>query len=126
MTRSGNDYPASPYGAPETWINPPAPQAPPAQAAPPKTNGGWAIATVIFFWPLAFVAFSRALSVPMLWSTGQHDAARDASNSVARLGKISLIIGILLVVLIVVLEIAVFSSISSTPTPTYPSSEFSY
>lgn len=70
-----------------------------APVAAPSTNGGWAATTIIFFWPLAFVAFSRALSVPMLWAQGRHHEAQEASESVARLGKIALVTGIVLMIL---------------------------
>lgn len=94
----------------------------------PRTNGGWAAATLVFFWPLAFVAFSRALSVPMLWAEGRYQEAQDASASVARLGKIAVIIGIVLTVLlvlfyVVVILMAVNDAATSVPhvsVPTYP------
>lgn len=82
------------YGAPENRYGAPAAPAQTASHAP-QANGGWAAATLIFFWPLAFLAFSRALSVPTLWSEGRYDEAREASASVARIGKIATAIGIL-------------------------------
>ncbi|MBT0567415.1 CD225/dispanin family protein [Williamsia sp. CHRR-6] len=84
---------------------------PPASA--PKTNGGWAAATLIFFWPLAFMAFSRALSVPMLWSQGRYAEAEAASHSVARLGKIALTLWIILVAAFIVLYVVAFAAMLS-------------
>jgi hypothetical protein len=95
----------------------------PPQVAAPPTNGGWAAATILFFWPLSFVAFSRALSVPMLWAEGRHEEAYDASASVARLGKIALGIGILLTVLVIVLYVIGIVALSdaASTAPSVPS-----
>ncbi|MFC9788383.1 CD225/dispanin family protein [Rhodococcus sp. NPDC127528] len=69
----------------------------------PPSNAGWAVASLLFFWPLAFAAFTHAFNVFPLWASGEAQAARDASDRVRRLGQISLwIAGVLLLLLAVV------------------------
>lgn len=67
----------------------------PPHAPPPPSNVGWAVAAVVFFWPLAFAAFSNALNVFPRWSSGDVDGARTASRRARTLGIIALGIGIL-------------------------------
>ncbi|KQS00713.1 hypothetical protein ASG12_07575 [Williamsia sp. Leaf354] len=102
----------------------PQPTSTPTTSAP-STNGGWAAATVIFFWPLAFAAFSRALSIPMLWSQGRHAEAHEASATVARLGKIAVIVGIVLMILVGVLYAVALSSIDDAANSVRPFSDYS-
>jgi hypothetical protein len=87
-------------------------QAPPAPApAPPSPNAGWAVATLLFFWPLSFSAFSHAFNVYPLWASGNIDGAQYASDRVRRLGQLSLWIfgGLLLLFLVLyIIVIAVF------------------
>lgn len=59
----------------------------------PPVNGGWAVAALLFFWPLSFAAFNHAFNVHPLWSDGDHEEARHASNRVRWLGQVSLWIG---------------------------------
>jgi hypothetical protein len=64
---------------------------PPTPAsAPPPVNAGWAVASLLFFWPLSFAAFTHAFNVYPLWAGGDVAAARDASDRVRRLGQLSL------------------------------------
>ncbi|MDG3010250.1 CD225/dispanin family protein [Rhodococcus sp. D2-41] len=56
----------------------------------PPTNAGWAVAAVVFFWPLAFSAFTHSSNVFPLWSRGDHAGAQYASDRAKTLGKISL------------------------------------
>jgi Interferon-induced transmembrane protein len=72
-----------PQGAQE----PPGPGMPPA---PPPHNVGWAVAAVLFFWPLSFSAFSHAFNVYPLWASGNFAAAQYASDRARRLGVLSL------------------------------------
>ena len=67
-------------------------QTPPAahRPGPPPHNVGWAVAAVLFFWPLAFSAFSHALNVYPLWAAGNYAGAQYASDRVRRLGQLSL------------------------------------
>ena len=69
---------------------------------PPPHNVGWAVAAVLFFWPLSFSAFTHAFNVYPLWATGNFAGAQYASDRVRRLGQLSLWIagGLLLVFLI--------------------------
>lgn len=68
---------------------PQTPQYPP----PPSSNVGWAVITVVFFWPLAFAAFSNALKVFPRWYNGDLDGARAASARARTLGIIALCLG---------------------------------
>ncbi|WP_010540871.1 CD225/dispanin family protein [Dietzia alimentaria] len=62
----------------------------PAGAPGPPSNVGWAVASIVFFWPLAFVAMTRALEVYPLWAAGRHAEAEAASATAKKLGMISL------------------------------------
>lgn len=73
-----------------------------AQPQPPKSNVGWAVAAVIFFWPIAFSAFTHAMNVYPLWASGDHAGAQYASERARRLGKTSLIVWAVLCALVVV------------------------
>jgi Interferon-induced transmembrane protein len=66
------------------------PPAPVPLAPPPPHNVGWAVAAVLFFWPLSFSAFSHALNVYPLWASGNYTGAQYASDRVRRLGQLSL------------------------------------
>ncbi|MDX2356141.1 CD225/dispanin family protein [Dietzia sp. PP-33] len=68
----------------------------------PPSNVGWAVASIVCFWPLAFVAMTRALDVYPLWAAGRHAEAEAASASAKRLGVISIAIVAALVALYVV------------------------
>src|SRR5689334_2064531 len=69
---------------------------------PPPHNVGWAVASVLFFWPLSFSAFTHAFNVYPLWAAGNFAGAQYASDRVRRLGQLSLWIagGLLLLFLI--------------------------
>lgn len=97
-----------PTGAITTPTSPP-PPAPTSLTGPPKpppTNVGWAMASVIFFWPLAFSAFTNALNVTQFWLTGQYDRAQESSDRAKLLGKIALLTGLVLLFLFITLRIA--------------------
>ena len=78
---------------------------------PPPHNVGWAVAAVLFFWPLAFSAFTHAFNVYPLWAQGDFVGAKAASDRVRRLGVLSLwlcgglllVLGILYAVFIIVM-----------------------
>lgn len=59
-------------------------------AGPPPSNAGWAVATILFFWPLAFVAFNHLHAIYPRWAMGDHQGAQEASDRVKTLGKIAL------------------------------------
>jgi Interferon-induced transmembrane protein len=92
---------------PESSPPPPAPQPAPAstylpQEPPPPVHAGWAVASLLFFWPLAFSAFTHAFNVYPLWARGDVVAARAASDRVRRLGQVSLwLAGGLLLLLVI-------------------------
>jgi hypothetical protein len=81
------------------------------QPAPPPVNAGWAVVSLLFFWPLSFSAFSHAFNVYPLWASGNVAGAQYASDRVRRLGQLSLwlagglllLFAILYIILIVVL-----------------------
>ncbi|EFV13470.1 CD225/dispanin family protein [Segniliparus rugosus] len=74
----------------------------------PQSNIGWAVASVVFFWPLAFSAFANAWKVYPLWSAGDTEGAERAAAKAKLLGKISLLVGLVLIFLLVALRIAAF------------------
>ena len=80
-------------------------QAPPHTGVPPGLpphNVGWAVAALLFFWPLSFSAFIHAFNVYPLWVAGNFAGAQHASDRVRRLGQLSLwIAGALLVLLVI-------------------------
>ncbi len=56
----------------------------------PPVNAGWAVVSLLFFWPLSFSAFTHAFNVYPLWADGDVAGSRYASDRVKRLGQISL------------------------------------
>ena len=56
----------------------------------PPSNIGWAVVSILFFWPLSFVAMARALQVFPLWQAGRYAEAEAASATAKKLGGISL------------------------------------
>ena len=77
---------------PTTPTQAPGVQAPgaPVPLGPPPHNVGWAVAAVLFFWPLSFSAFTHAFNVYPLWASGNVAGAQYASDRVRRLGQLSL------------------------------------
>jgi hypothetical protein len=67
-------------------------QQPPGVLPPalPPHNVGWAVAAVLFFWPLSFSAFTHSFNVYPLWVAGNFAAAQYASDRARRLGQLSL------------------------------------
>lgn len=92
-----------------------------APVGSPKSNVGWAVATLIFFWPLAFSAFTHALDVYPSWAAGDVPRAAYHSQRARTLGLWSIAIaailfvlgGLLYVVAIVAMVDAVSSSTST-------------
>ena len=74
----------------------------PVPVGPPPHHVGWAVAAVLFFWPLSFSAFTHAFNVYPLWAAGNYDGAQYASDRARRLGQLSLWLagGLLLLFLI--------------------------
>lgn len=68
----------------------------------PPSNIGWAVASILFFWPLSFVAMTRAMQVYPLWQAGRHSEAEAASATAKKLGVISLVLVAVLIALYVV------------------------
>lgn len=98
------DYPAQDYPA----------QAGNGFARPgPPSNVGWAVASILCFWPLSFIAMTRALDVYPLWAAGRHAEAEAASASAKKLGIISLAIVAVFVVLYLVFVVAMVGLASS-------------
>jgi hypothetical protein len=60
------------------------------QSPPPPVHAGWAVAALLFFWPLSFSAFTHAFNVYPLWAGGDTAGAQAASDRVRRLGQLSL------------------------------------
>jgi len=96
-------YPQQPYpGAPQ-YPTTPVPGQYGGQPPLPPSNAGWAVAAIIFFWPVAFAAFNHLHSIFPRWSMGDYQGAQYASERVKTLGKIALGVGIGLFVLAVVM-----------------------
>ncbi|HET8994267.1 MAG TPA: CD225/dispanin family protein [Rhodococcus sp. (in: high G+C Gram-positive bacteria)] len=74
----------------------------------PAQNTGWAVAALIFFWPLAFSAFDNSSKVFPLYMMGDYEGAHRASAQAKKLGKISLIIWAVFMVLFIVLYVVIF------------------
>ena len=72
----------------------------------PPTNAGWAVAATLFFWPLAFTAWTASSNVVRLWAMGDLAGAQAASDQAKRMGKIALVIIAVLAALYVVAIIA--------------------
>lgn len=79
----------------------------------PPSNVGWAVASILFFWPLSFIAMTRALEVYPLWAAGRHAEAEAASATAKKLGMISLAIVAVLIVLYLIFIFAMVGLASS-------------
>ncbi|MCX2966190.1 CD225/dispanin family protein [Gordonia aquimaris] len=113
-------YPSqsSPSASPRPTMPPPAPQR--ASTPMPATNVGWAVAAVIFFWPLAFAAFTHSSNVTGLWLSGDHIAAEDASRRAKTLGKVALAIwAVLTVAVIVFYAVVIATALASASSYSY-------
>ena len=79
---------------------------------------GWAVVSILFFWPLSFVAMTRALQVYPLWASGQYSEAMAASASAKKLGMISL--GIIAVIFVLyILFIIIMVAVAGTAANNY-------
>ncbi|WP_454557265.1 CD225/dispanin family protein, partial [Salmonella enterica] len=84
----GQQYSATQqYSAAPTYAAP--------QYGPPKSNAGWAVASILFFWPIAFAAFNHLHDIYPKWAMGDHQGAQYASERVKKLGQISLLIAVI-------------------------------
>jgi hypothetical protein len=83
------------------------------QEPPPPSHAGWAVVSALFFWPLAFSAFTHAFNVYPLWARGDVAGAKAASDRVRRLGVISLwLFGALLLLFAVLYVLVVVALIT--------------
>ncbi|GCE38225.1 MULTISPECIES: CD225/dispanin family protein [Rhodococcus] len=64
----------------------------PSRVGPPS-NIGWAVTALIFFWPLAFSAFSHSSKVLPHWIVGDVAAAERSSERARILGQLALLFG---------------------------------
>lgn len=85
----------------------------------PKSNVGWAVAAVVFFWPLAFSAFTHSSNVYPLWATGDITGAQHASARARKLGLISLAISVVVTIATFVLYAVLVAWIMSNPGSSY-------
>lgn len=84
------------------------------QAPLPAQNTGWAVAALLFFWPVSFSAFTHASRVYPLWAMGDYAGAQEASDKTKRLGKISLVLFLVLTVGLTTLYIAAMAAMISS------------
>lgn len=122
----GNDYPAQSgyptqgyaaqgdYAAQTPYPGPAGDAENRAGRPGPPSNVGWAVASIVCFWPLAFVALTRAVDVYPLWAAGRHAEAEAASSTAKKLGIISIAILVLLFVLYFVFLFAMMGLAAST------------
>ncbi|HEY5855653.1 MAG TPA: CD225/dispanin family protein [Aldersonia sp.] len=80
----------------------------------PPTNVGWAVASVIFFWPLAFAAFTHSSNVRPLWEAGDYQGARNAADRVKKLGKIALLVWATVMIVMIVFYAATWAALMSS------------
>ena len=92
----------------------------------PSQNTGWAVAALIFFWPLAFSAFSHAAKVYPLWAMGDYAGAQAASEGAKRLGRIALLLWVIFLVVLVVFYVVVFAAAMSAVNDIPSYSDYSY
>ena len=91
-----------------------------ASAGPlPPANAGWAVAALLFFWPLAFSAFTHAFKVYPLWASGDHQGAQYASDRTKQLGKWALWIAIGLFVVFLLFYVVLIATLVSSVPRTY-------
>lgn len=119
---------APPAGSPPEWARQPQPPLAaaypvpgggyprPGGSGPPPSNAGWAVAAVIFFWPLAFSAFTQSSKVFPLWMGGDVPGALAASERTKTLGKIALGIAISLYALFIVFYLVIILVVVGTAT----------
>jgi Interferon-induced transmembrane protein len=83
------------------------------QESPPPVHAGWAVVSLLFFWPLSFAAFTHAFNVYPLWARGDTAGAQAASDRVRRLGQVSLwLAGALLLLLAIGYTVVVVALIT--------------
>lgn len=73
----------------------------PGPHTPPRSNVGWAVAAVVFFWPVAFSAFAHAFDVYPLWASGGYAGADLAAARTKKLGVIALMVWFVMMVAVV-------------------------
>lgn len=83
-------------------------------AGPPPSNAGWAVASVLFFWPLAFTTFNHLHDIYPKWAMGDYQGAQEASDRVKRLGKTALWIAVGFFLLFVVLYAVIIAAAISS------------
>lgn len=74
----------------------------------PPRNAGWAVAALMFFWPVAFAAFNHVNDVYPKWAAGDYQGAQYASDRAKSLGKIALWIFIIGRVLLIAFYVFIF------------------
>nr|WP_231569561.1 CD225/dispanin family protein [Prescottella defluvii] len=79
----------------------------------PPSNAGWAVAAILFFWPVAFSAFGHLHDIFPKWSMGDYQGALYASERVKTLGKIALGVGVGLIVLSFLMSFVMFAAFAS-------------
>jgi len=97
----------------QLWWPPPPPPAPPP---PPPSNVGWAVAAVLFFWPLAFSAFTHSSNVYPRWAMGDFQGAQYASDRAKKLGQIALWVWVAFFVVLIAFYVVFFAILINAST----------
>jgi hypothetical protein len=109
-----------PYGQPAYIHGGYGAQQPPPGLTPPPSNIGWAVAAILFFWPVAFSAWGAYDQVYRRWLAGDTLGAQAAAAHVKKLGEIALWVGIALcVVSLLLFPLLGLASMSTTPSRGY-------
>ena len=88
----------------------------PVQPAPINNNMVLAIVSVFFFWPLAIPAIINASRVNDLVARGDHAGAQHAAAQAKKFGKLGIIIGAVLTLLICAVSGCSAVLVASSPT----------
>ena len=99
---------APPQQAPVPPGQPFSPPGPGFGPGPPRNNLGWAIASMLLFWPLGIVSIVKMSEVHGYWALGLPQQAEHSASEAKKWGKIGVIVGACLTGLSIVLMFVYF------------------
>ncbi|MEV4317961.1 CD225/dispanin family protein [Actinocrispum sp. NPDC049592] len=106
-------YPYPPAPGYYAYFPPP----PPPGMLRPSNYLGWAIGSIFLFWPIAIAAIITSNKVDRLWSEGRYGESQQASATTRTLCLVATVIGAVLFVLMIILWIAVFNTVTRYAPP---------